>query len=208
MTIRIVVADDHPVVRAGVVMMLSADPAIEVVGQASNGAEAVELARTLTPDLLVMDLQMPELDGVEATHIITAELPSTRVLLLTTYETDRAIVSAVEAGAVGYLLKDAPPGELVQAVHDAAEGKQVLAPTVAAKLKALGEAPPMEELTARELEVLEALAQGGTNRSIAESLFVSQATVKTHLIHIFQKLRVEDRTSAVARAVEMGLVER
>lgn len=208
MTIRVVVADDHPVVRAGVVMMLNADPKIEVLGQASNGLEAVELARDLDPDLVVMDLQMPELDGVEATRRIRSELTTVQVLLLTTYDTDRAIVSAIEAGAAGYLLKDAPPGELVQAVHTAASGRQVLAPVVAEKLQAHRDAPPMEDLTSRELEVLTALAQGGTNRGIAESLFISQATVKTHLTHIFQKLRVEDRTSAVARAVELGIVER
>lgn len=207
MTVRVVVADDHPVVRAGVVMMLSADTRIEVVGQAENGVQAVALATELHPDLVVMDLQMPELDGVEATRQIRSVAPDVRVLLLTTYDTDRAIVSAIEAGAVGYLLKDAPPGELVQAVLDSAAGTQVLAPTVAAKLQAHRDAPPMEELTSREIEVLQALAQGGTNRGIAESLFVSQATVKTHLIHIFQKLQVEDRTSAVARAVELGLVE-
>ena len=151
---------------------------------------------------------MPELDGVEATRQIRAEMPTVQVLLLTTYDTDRAIVSAIEAGAVGYLIKDAPPGELVQAVHDAAKGNQVLAPAVAEKLQAHSDRPPMDDLTSREMEVLSALAHGGTNRSIAEALFISQATVKTHLIHIFQKLQVEDRTSAVARAVELGLIDR
>ncbi len=208
MTVRVVVADDHPVVRTGVVMMLGADAAIEVVGEASDGAEAIALARALGPDLVVMDLQMPDVDGVEATRTIRSELPGTAVLILTTYDTDRAIVSAVEAGAAGYLLKDAPPGDLVRAVRDAASGAQVLPPVIAAKLHAHREAPATPELTTREQEVLDALAKGGTNRSIAESLFVSQATVKTHLIHIFQKLQVEDRTSAVARAVELGIVDR
>lgn len=208
MTVRVVVADDHPVVRTGVVMMLGADAAIEVVGEASNGTEAIALARELSPDIVVMDLQMPEVDGVEATRTIRSEMPSIAVLILTTYDTDRAIVSAVEAGAAGYLLKDAPPGDLVRAVRDAAAGTQVIPPAIAAKLTAHRSAPTVPELTTREQEVLEALVQGGTNRSIAEILFISQATVKTHLIHIFQKLQVENRTSAVARALELGLVDR
>lgn len=208
MTVRVVVADDHPVVRTGVVMMLGADSVIEVVGEASDGAQAIALAREHRPDVVVMDLQMPDVDGVEATRTIRSEMPETAVLILTTYDTDRAIVSAVEAGAAGYLLKDAPPGDLVRAVRYAASGGQVIPPAIAARLLAHRDAPAMPELTTRELEVLEALALGGTNRSIAETLFVSQATVKTHLIHIFQKLQVEDRTSAVARAVELGIVER
>lgn len=208
MSIRVVVADDHPVVRTGVVMMLGADPAIEVVGEAANGAEAIALATQLEPDLVVMDLQMPGVDGVEATRTIRQELPGVRVLILTTYDTDRAIVSAVEAGASGYLLKDAPPGDLLAAVRDAAAGGQVLPPAIAAKLTAHREAPAIPDLTSREREVLHALAQGGTNRSIAEQLFISQATVKTHLIHVFQKLQVEDRTSAVAKAVELGIIDR
>ncbi len=208
MAVRVIVADDHPVVRTGVVMMLGTDPAIEVVAEAADGAEAIALALEHRPDLVVMDLQMPELDGVEATTRLQAEAPDIAVLILTTYDTDRAIVSAVEAGAVGYLLKDAPPDELLAAVRRAAAGSPVLAGPVAEKLEAARSAPAMPDLTARELDVLEALAAGGTNKGIAEQLFVSQATVKTHLIHIFQKLQVDDRTSAVARAVELGLVER
>ncbi len=207
MSIRIVVADDHPVVRAGVVMMLGAGPDIEVVGEATDGREAIALAEELTPDLIVMDLQMPEIDGVEATRTIRAATPGVNILILTTYDNDRSIVSAVEAGAAGYLLKDAPPDDLLRAVRDAAAGHSVLPPAIAARLAAHRESPAVPELTSRELEVLSALAQGGTNRSIAEGLFISQATVKTHLIHIFQKLQVEDRTSAVARAAELGLVD-
>ncbi len=207
MSIRVVVADDHPVVRAGVVMMLGADSNVDVVGEATDGREAVALAKELVPDLIVMDLQMPEIDGVEATRRIRSDQPEVAVLILTTYDNDRSIVSAVEAGAAGYLLKDAPPDDLLRAIRDAAAGHSVLPPAIAARLAAHREAPAVPELTTRELEVLGALAQGGTNRSIAESLFISQATVKTHLIHIFQKLQVEDRTSAVARAAELGLVE-
>ncbi len=206
--VRVVVTDDHPVVRAGLVMMLGTDEQIEVVGEAEHGAEAVELVGSLRPDLVLMDLQMPELDGVEATQRIRREHPDTNVLILTTYDTDRAIVSAVEAGAAGYLLKDAPPAEVLSAVHRAARGEQVLTPEIAERLREIRSAPTLPELTERELDVLDALASGGTNRSIAEQLFVSQATVKTHLIHIFQKLQVEDRTSAVAKALELGLVER
>lgn len=188
--------------------MLGTDEQIEVVGEAEHGAEAVELVGSLRPDLVLMDLQMPELDGVEATQRIRREHPDTNVLILTTYDTDRAIVSAVEAGAAGYLLKDAPPAEVLSAVHRAARGEQVLTPEIAERLREIRSAPTLPELTERELDVLDALASGGTNRSIAEQLFVSQATVKTHLIHIFQKLQVEDRTSAVAKALELGLVER
>ena len=207
MSIRVVVADDHPVVRTGVVMMLGADSDIEVVGQAADGRQAVELVAELQPDLVVMDLQMPELDGVEATRTIRGTQSDVAVLILTTYDNDRSIVSAVDAGAAGYLLKDAPPEDLLQAVRDAAAGHSVLPPAIAARLAAQREAPAIPELTSRELEVLGALAQGGTNRTIAETLFISQATVKTHLIHIFQKLQVEDRTSAVAKAAELGLVD-
>ncbi len=207
MTIRIIVADDHPVVRTGVVMMLGADSALEVVGEGANGEEAVALVSELKPDLAVLDLQMPVLDGVEATRQIRALDEPAQVLILTTYDNDRSIVAAVEAGAAGYLLKDAPPDDLLSAVKDAARGSQVLPPAIAAKLAAVKDAPPLPELTSRELEVLQALAGGGTNRSIAEELFISQATVKTHLIHVFQKLGVEDRTSAVARALELGLVK-
>jgi len=207
MSIRVVVADDHPVVRTGVVMMLGSDPSIEVVGEATDGGEAVALAQQHQPDLVLMDLQMPKMDGVEATRAILDANPSTNILILTTYDTDRSIVAAIEAGAAGYLLKDAPPDELLRGVRDAAAGNRVLSPTVAEKLRSAKDAPPLPDLTAREMEVLAALAEGGTNRGIAEKLFVSQATVKTHLIHIFQKLQVEDRTSAVARALELGLIE-
>ena len=207
MSIRVVVADDHPVVRTGVVMMLGSDPSIEVVGEATDGGEAVALAQQHQPDLVLMDLQMPKMDGVEATRAILDANPSTNILILTTYDTDRSIVAAIEAGAAGYLLKDAPPDELLRGVREAAAGNRVLSPTVAEKLRSAKDAPPLPDLTAREMEVLAALAEGGTNRGIAEKLFVSQATVKTHLIHIFQKLQVEDRTSAVARALELGLIE-
>ncbi len=205
--VTVVVADDHPVVRTGLTLALAADPGIEIVGQAATGVEAVQCARDLRPDVILMDLQMPELDGVGATkEINAAELP-TRVLILTTYDTDRSIVAAVEAGAAGYLLKDAPMTDLVAAVKTAAAGGSVLPEPIAAKLDAARRAPQMPELTEREIEVLSCIARGASNAKAATELFISVATVKTHLIHAFQKLQVEDRTAAVTKALELGLID-
>lgn len=206
MTVRVVVVDDHPVVRAGLTTVLGIDPDIDVVGQAANGLEAVELAERLRPDVMLMDLQMPELDGVGATRRITADLADVHVLILTTYDSDQAIVEAVEAGAAGYLLKDAPTDHLLEGIKSAAAGETVLAPEVAAKLMARMRAPKPPELTSRELDVLGCVARGGTNAAVADTLSISEATVKTHLIHVFQKLGVEDRTAAVTRAIELGLI--
>ncbi len=206
-TIRIVVADDHPVVRAGVVMVLGLEPTFEVVAEAADGAEAVELALSHRPDVVLMDLQMPELDGVGATERIVAEVPSVRILILTTYDTDQSIVRAVEAGAAGYLTKDAPPDQLVDAVRTAAAGGTVLPPEIAARLTAQLRTPKLPDLTERELEVLQCVASGLTNPATAEELCISLATVKTHLIHIYQKLQVDDRTSAVMKGIELGLIQ-
>ncbi|MFF2271930.1 response regulator [Agromyces sp. NPDC058136] len=210
--IRVVVADDHPIVRAGIVGLLDTAAGIEVVGQASNGGEAVALARAEHPDLVLMDLRMPGVDGATATADIVASVPGTRVLVLTTYETDEHILSAIEAGAGGYLLKAAPQEEILAGIRAVAAGETVLAPSIAAKLVARVRAdaaePPasMPSLSPRELEVLREVAAGRSNPEIAGLLFIGEATVKTHLLHVFEKLEVSDRTRAVTRAMELGLL--
>jgi DNA-binding NarL/FixJ family response regulator len=205
-TIRLVIADDHPVVRDGLRGMLAGQPGIEIVGEAATGAEAVALVARERPDVVLMDLRMPAMDGVAATGRIAAEHPGTHVLVLTTYDTDSDILRAVEAGATGYLLKDTPRQELFAAVRAAARGETVLAPAVAARLVGHVRAPAEEVLTAREVEVLALVAQGHTNGQAARRLYISEATVKTHLLHIFGKLGVDDRTAAVTTAMERGLL--
>ncbi len=209
-TIRIVVADDHPIVRAGIVGLLDQAPGIEVVGEASDGAEAVELAASERPDLVLMDLRMPGVDGASATASIVAAGQGTRVLVLTTYETDDHILAAIEAGASGYLLKAAPQAEILAGIRAVAAGETVLAPSIAAKLvsrvraDAASVAPPA--LSPREREVLALVAAGRSNPEIARDLYIGEATVKTHLLHAFEKLGVNDRTRAVTRAMELGLL--
>lgn len=205
MTVRLVVADDHPVVRAGIVGLLAGEPDLEVVGEAADGAQAVELARTLRPDVVLMDLRMPVLDGTAATQQILAGPSGARVVVLTTYETDADILRAVEAGATGYLLKDTPREDLVEAVRAAARGETVLAPSVARRLVTQVHRGD-ERLTARELEVLAGVARGGSNAQIGAELFIAEATVKTHLLRIFTKLGVDDRTRAVTVALERGIL--
>jgi DNA-binding NarL/FixJ family response regulator len=208
--IRIVVADDHPIVRAGIVGLLEAAPDLVVVGEASDGAEAVDLARELRPDLVLMDLRMPRLDGAAATAEILAEAPGTRVLVLTTYESDEHILGAIEAGAGGYLLKAAPQEEILAGIRAVAAGETVLAPSIAAKLvsnvRAASSAASAPALSPRELDVLRLVAAGRSNPEIARALFIGEATVKTHLVHVFEKLGVGDRTRAVTRAMELGLL--
>lgn len=206
--VRVVVADDHTVMRAGVVALLAPEPSIELVGEAGNGAEAVQLAEALDPDVALMDLRMPVLDGVAATERIVAGPARTRVLILTTYDTDTEIERAVEAGAVGYLLKDTTREQLVEAVHAAARGETVLAPRVAERLVARMRRPAHVALTARELDVLGAVADGLANAEIGRRLVIAEATVKTHLLRIFAKLDVSDRTHAVVVALERGLLVR
>lgn len=203
--IRVLVADDHPIVRGGIVSLLDAADGIEVVGEASDGLEAVSLASALVPDLVLMDLRMPGIDGDEATSRILAAQPGIRVVVLTTYESDTSILTAIEAGASGYLLKAAPPEEIVAGIRSVARGEVALAPSIAATL-VRGMSRPTVTLTARETEVLRLVAQGESNRAIAEALFLSEATVKTHLIHVFEKLDVNDRTRAVTKAMEIGLL--
>lgn len=198
--IRVLLADDHPVVREGLRGMLTAEPDIEVVGEAASGPEAVALAERLRPDVVLMDLRMPGGDGVEATR----RLAGTTVVVLTTYDSDADILRAVEAGAAGYLLKDTPRAVLADSVRAAAAGETVLAPAVAGRLLGRIRAEPTEQLSARETEVLALVARGLTNAEIGRRLFLSEATVKTHLLRASGKLGVSGRTAAVTKAIETG----
>ncbi|MFD1545642.1 response regulator [Nonomuraea guangzhouensis] len=204
--IRLLIVDDHPVVREGLRGMLDSDPGIEVVGEAASGAEAVIRARRLAPDVILMDLRMPGGDGVSAIPGILTERPETRVIVLTTYETDSDIVRAVEVGAAGYLLKDVSRADLLAAIGSAMRGETVLSPSVATKLVTRMRAPAAESLTPREGQVLALTAKGMTNAEIGRSLSISETTVKTHLLRVFGKLGVSDRTAAVTTAMERGLL--
>ncbi|MEV7568986.1 response regulator transcription factor [Streptomyces tanashiensis] len=206
--LRIVVVDDHTVMRAGVVALLAPVPDISVVGEAGDGREALDLVERLAPDVALVDLRMPVMDGVEATAAITAGPAGTRVLILTTYDTDVEIERAVEAGAVGYLLKDTTADQLAEAVRAAARGETVLAPRVAERLVALMRRPAPVVLTSRERDVLGAVADGLSNAEIGRRLVIAEATVKTHLLRVFAKLDVSDRTHAVVVALERGLLTR
>ncbi len=206
MTVRVLVCDDHPVVRAGIGSMLDGRDEFAVVGEAADGAEAVRLAGEVHPDVVLMDLRMPGTDGVAATAEIVAHHPDIRVVVLTTYDTDADILRAVAAGATGYLLKDAPREELYAAVRDAAAGRPALAPTVASRLLHQLRQPPGTALTERELEVLDLVRHGRSNREIGRLLHITDATVKTHLLHVFTKLGVDDRTAAVHVALRRGLL--
>ncbi len=204
--IRILLVDDHPVVRHGLRGMLDAEAGLTVVGEASSGPAGVTAAADLRPDIVLMDLRMPDGDGVPATERIVATMPGTRVIVLTTYESDRDILRAIEAGACGYLLKDASPAELADAVRAAARGETVLSPSVASTLVRQVRRPAPPALSAREAEVLRLVARGLTNADIGRQLFISEATVKTHLLRVFGKLDVADRTAAVTTAMEHGLL--
>ncbi|MFE6890856.1 response regulator [Streptomyces sp. NPDC057694] len=204
--IRLLLADDHPVVRAGLRAVLDAEPDFEIVAEAASAERAVELAASERVDVVLMDLQFGAgMHGADATALIAAADGGPRVLVLTTYDTDADILAAVEAGASGYLLKDAPPEELAAAVRTAAAGRSALAPAVALRLMDRMRAPA-ESLSKRELEVLQLVRDGLSNAEIARQLFLSQATVKSHLVHVYAKLGVDSRTSAVAAAIKRGLV--
>ena len=203
--IRLLLTDDHPVVRAGIRALLESEPDLEVVAEASTAEDAVRLAATSGVDLVLMDLQFPgALQGAEATRRIRSHSEAPRVLVLTNYDTDADILGAIEAGASGYLLMDAPPAELVSAVRAAAIGESALAPGVSSRLDAT--LSSSDRLTVRESEVLSLVAEGRSNRDIGRALFLSEATVKSHLVHIFAKLGVGSRTAAVARARELGAI--
>ena len=210
--IRLLIVDDHPVVRDGLRGILEGSPDCEVVGEAANGAEAVTRARALRPDVVLMDLRMPDVDGVTAIKRLAELGVEARVLVLTTYDTDADVVPAIEAGATGYLLKDSPRSDLLRAVRAAVHGEAVLSPSVATRLlgqvRGQGRAPAPEPLSARELDVLALIARGCSNRDAAVRLFISEATVKTHLLHIYAKLGVNDRAAAVAVGFERGLLPR
>lgn len=203
--IRVLLVDDHPVVREGLRGMLSGEPDIEVTAEASSGDEAVAVARKCSPDVVLMDLRMPGGDGADATARIMTDLPATRVIVLTMHTEDSDILRTVEAGASGYLLKDASRAELASAVRGAVEGETVLAPSVATQLVTTVHAPaPADPLTPRELDVLRLVSRGLTNAQIGRELFIGEATVKTYLLRAFGKLKVSDRTAAVTAAIERG----
>lgn len=212
MGIRVLVVDDHPVVREGIAAVVSRQTDLEVVGEAADGLEAVESASRLKPDVVLMDLQMPRMDGVEAIRRIRAEQPGVQVIILTTYDTDELVFQGIQAGARGFLLKDAPREDLVRAIGAVYRGESLLQPSVAAKLidrvTRLGDSPPAPEgrLSEREMDVLRLLTKGQPNKEIARQLFISESTVKTHIASIFQKLEVRDRTEAVTEALRRGIL--
>ena len=204
--LKIIIVDDHPVVREGLAGMLAGQPDFEVVALAANGAEGVTLYEQHLPDVLLTDLRMPVLDGVGVIETILEKRPSAHILVLTTYDSDADIVRAIEAGATGYLLKDAPREELFRSIRAAARGESALSPAVASRLMSRMRAPAEEKLSTREIEVLQLVARGASNKEIGKQLHISTATVKTHLIHIFDKLGVNDRTSAVTVALEKRIL--
>jgi len=215
-SVRVLIVDDQALVRAGFRMILDAEPEIEVVGEASDGDEAVAETRRLEPDVVLMDVRMPELDGIEATRRLLADGASTKVVILTTFDLDQYVYEALRAGASGFLLKDVPPEQLVAGIHTIASGEALLAPAVTKRViqefvrrppDSVRTPPPeLAELTARELEVLKLVARGLANAEIAKELFVSDTTVKTHVAHVLMKLKLRDRVQAVVFAYESGLV--
>jgi DNA-binding NarL/FixJ family response regulator len=205
-SIRLLIVDDHPVVRDGLSGIFAGDPDFEVVGQAANGVEAVTKAQELQADVVLMDLRMPEMGGVEAIKQLRQRTPSAHVIVLTTYDTDSEVLSAIEAGATGYLLKDAPREELIKAVRAAHRGESVLSPSVAGRLMGRVRRPATDAISPRELEVIKLIAGGANNREAAAKLFVSEATIKTHLLHVFEKLGVRDRAAAVSEAYKRHLI--
>ena len=210
--IRILIVDDHPVVREGIGSMLKKEPDFKMVGEASNGLEAIEKARELSPDVVLMDLRMPEMDGVEAISRIKAEKPEVKFIILTTYSDDEYIFKGIAAGARAYLLKDAPRDELFKAIRMVSRGESLIQPVVASRvLDKLAElsrkTPAADTLSDREIEVLRLMAGGHSNKDIADHLSITQSTVKTHITSIFQKLNVTTRTEAVTNALKKGIIQ-
>ena len=208
MTIRVLLVDDHPIVRAGIAGMLGQNDEIEVVGEAANGQEALDILDRLQPEVLLVDLRMPVMDGPALIKTLRDSGNSIGILVLTTYDTDADILRATEAGANGYLLKDTSLEDLVRAIRATKNGESWLAPSVAAQVMKSLRGDEFEKLSSRELEVLQLVASGNSNKEIANALHVSPATVKTHLIHIFRKLDVNDRTAAVTVALDRGILNR
>jgi NarL family two-component system response regulator LiaR len=209
-SIRVLIADDHAILRKGIRALLSTEPDIEVVGEAADGLQAVAQARALCPDVILMDLLMPNMDGIEATRRITAEQPGVRVLVLTSFAADDKVFPAIKAGALGYILKDSGPEELVQAIHHVHRGQPSLEPSIALKMlheisHPLQQSSTPDPLSARELEVLRLLAQGKSNREIADSMLITELTVRTHVSNILGKLHVASRTQAALYALKEGL---
>lgn len=204
--ISVLIVDDHPVVRDGLRSMFSADGRFEVVGEAADGRQAVTEAVALEPDVVLLDLRMPGGDGLTAIRELSRRQVPTRVLVLTTYDTDHDVLKAIEAGATGYLLKDTARDELFRAVEAASRGESVLSPAVTSRLMGQVRQPAAEQLSPRELDVLRLVASGASNREAAKQLFISEATVKTHLLHLYAKLGVRDRAAAVATAFTRGLL--
>jgi len=210
--IRILIADDHPIVREGLATVLEQEEDLKVVSQAENGLEAVAQARELHPDIILMDLQMPEMDGVEAIQKIKEEAPDIGIIILTTYDTDDYIFRGIEAGARGYLLKDSPPGEVLNAIRAVYKGESLIQPRVASRLldrfSQLSRAPDTGDvLSPREVEVLQLMAKSTVNKEIATELLIGESTVKTHIVHIFNKLGVKGRTEAVTEAAKRGIIK-
>lgn len=206
--IKIVIVDDHPVVRDGLRGMFTGDDRFTVLGEAGDGREALAVTEAVAPDVVLMDLRMPVMDGVTTIRELKARGSTARILVLTTYDTDSDVLPAIKAGATGYLLKDTPREDLFRAVVSAHRGESVLSPAVAGRLMGQLRSPAKEPLSHREIEVLTLIARGCTNRETATRLFISEATVKTHLLHAYAKLGVRDRAAAVATAIEQGLIRR
>jgi DNA-binding NarL/FixJ family response regulator len=204
--IRLLIVDDHPIVRDGLHGAFTGTAEFDVVGEAGTGAEALVRIAELRPDVVLMDLRMPTMDGVEAIRRLRDQAPDVHVLVLTTFDTDSDVLPAIEAGATGYLLKDAPTADLLRAVRSAARGEAVLSPSVAGRLMGRLRALVPGTLSRRELEVLQLIADGANNREAASKLFISEASIKTHLLHIYDKLGVRDRAAAVGEAFRRGLV--
>lgn len=209
--IKILIADDHPVVREGLFAMLDREVDFEVVGEAKDGMEAVNKTRELSPDIVLMDLRMPEMDGVEAMRQIKAAMPDVKFIILTTYSDDEYLFSGIEAGARAYLLKDAPRDDLFKAIRAVYRGESLIQPVVASKLldrfsELSRRTPSGDELSGRELEILGLMAKGAANKEISAQLNIAQSTVKTHITNIFQKLGVNDRTEAVTQAIRKGII--
>lgn len=207
MPIRMIIVDDHPVVRDGLRGIFTGDDAFEVVGEAADGPEALVVALRTAPDVVLMDLRMPKMSGAEVIRRLREQTPGIHILVLTTFDDDADVLPAIDQGATGYLLKDTPRADLRRAVQAAARGETVLSPSVTGVLAQRSREPERRTLSRRELEVLGLIARGATNRDVAARLFITEATVKTHLLHLFGKLGVKDRAAAVAAAYEIGLLK-